>query len=141
MALVLVLTRDLLFGSQVQGALTLAGNEVELVADALRLIERFQASADGAAAARTSESRTSDAPVMVTPAVLVADLTDGELDRADIVSSLRKDGRLGATRTLAFYSHVDLAARESAERAGFDLIVARSRMAREGPALVAGLLA
>jgi hypothetical protein len=31
--------------------------------------------------------------------------------------------------------------RERAERAGFDLVVARSRMAREGPVLVAGMLA
>jgi len=30
--------------------------------------------------------------------------------------------------------------RERAEHAGFDLVVPRSRMAREGPALVAGLL-
>jgi len=35
---------------------------------------------------------------------------------------------------------VDVAARERAEQAGFDLVVPRSRMAREGAALVAGLL-
>jgi hypothetical protein len=125
MARVLVLTRDLLFGSNVQGALTLAGNEVELVGDEPRLKERLAAGGDGASAPA---------------AVLVADLTDSELDGAGIVSSLRDGGRLGATRTLAFYSHVDLAARESAERAGFDLVVARSRMAREGAELVAGLI-
>ncbi len=126
MARVLVLTRDLLFGSNVQGALTLAGNEVELVGDESRLRERLAADGDGARAPAA--------------AVLVADLTDGELDGAGIVSSLRADGSLGATRTLAFYSHVEVAARESAERAGFDLVVARSRMAREGAELVAGLL-
>jgi CheY-like chemotaxis protein len=125
MARVLVLTRDLLFGSNVQGALTLAGNEVELVADASKLKEQLAVGGDGAITAA---------------AVLVADLTDGELDGAGIVSSLRDDGQLGGTRTLAFYSHVELAARESAERAGFDLVVARSRMAREGAELVAGLL-
>jgi|HubBroStandDraft_4_1064222.scaffolds.fasta_scaffold223293_3 CheY-like chemotaxis protein len=126
MARVLVLTRDLLFGSNVQGALTLAGHEVELIADVPRLQERLAAGGDGAIAPA---------------AVLVVDLTDGELDGASIVSSLREARRLGSTRTLAFYSHVELAARESAERAGFDLVVARSRMAREGPELVAGLLA
>jgi CheY-like chemotaxis protein len=126
MARVLVLTRDLLFGSNVQGALTLAGNEVELVGDEPRLRERLAAGGDGASAPA---------------AVLIADLTDGELDGAGIVSSLREEGRLDATRTLAFYSHVEGAARESAERAGFDLVVARSRMAREGAELVAGLLA
>jgi CheY-like chemotaxis protein len=119
MARVLVLTRDLLFGSNVQGALTLAGNEVELVAEESQLSERL-----------------ASAPA----AVLIADLTDSELDGAAIVSSLREDERLGATRTLAFYSHVEVAARESAERAGFDLVVARSRMAREGAQLVAGLV-
>jgi hypothetical protein len=46
---------------------------------------------------------------------------------------------LGDTRTLAFYSHVDVATRERAERAGFDLVVPRSRMAREGAELVTRL--
>jgi hypothetical protein len=72
--------------------------------------------------------------------VLVVDLTDDEFDGAAIVESLAADGRLGSTRTLAFYSHVDVAARERAERAGFDLVVARSRMAREGAELVERLL-
>jgi CheY-like chemotaxis protein len=130
MARVLVLTRDLLFGSNVGGALTLAGNEVELVADESRLRERLAAGLGEA-----SEDRET-APA----AVLIADLTDSELDGASIVSSLRDEGGLGAIRTLAFYSHVEVAARERAERAGFDLVVARSRMAREAPELVAGLI-
>jgi CheY-like chemotaxis protein len=130
MARVLVLTGDLLFGSNVQGALTLAGNEVELIGDEPRLRERL-----ALGGGEGSEDRAT-APA----AVLVADLTDGELDGASIVSTLREEGRLGDTRTLAFYSHVQVAARESAERAGFDLVVARSRIAREGPELIAGLL-
>ncbi|MGH2864828.1 MAG: hypothetical protein ACRDJX_06210 [Solirubrobacteraceae bacterium] len=127
MAHVLALTRDLLFGSQVQGALALAGNEVELAADRRRLAELL-------AAARGVRDR---------PAadVLVVDLTDAELDGAAIVESLARDGELDAIRTLGFYSHVEASMRQRAERAGFDLVVARSRMAREGPALVAGLLA
>jgi DNA-binding NarL/FixJ family response regulator len=126
MAHVLVLTRDLLFGSQVQGALTLAGNEVELVADERRLRELL-------ATGRAEPDRP--------PAdVLVVDLTDGELDGAGILESIARAEGLGATRTLGFYSHVDASMRERAERAGFDLVVPRSRMAREGPALVAGLL-
>jgi hypothetical protein len=44
------------------------------------------------------------------------------------------------TPTLGFYSHVDVDTRRRAEEAGFDLVVPRSRMAREMPALVAGLL-
>jgi DNA-binding NarL/FixJ family response regulator len=126
MARVLALTRDLLFGSQVQGALTLAGNEVELVADEHRLRELLVA--DRAESDRPSAD------------LLVVDLTDGELDGAGIVESLAAEDLLGETRSLGFYSHVEASARERAERAGVDLVVPRSRMAREGPALVAGLL-
>ena len=41
---------------------------------------------------------------------------------------------------LGFYSHVDVDKRRAAEAAGFDLVVPRSRMAREMPELVASLL-
>jgi hypothetical protein len=123
MACVLALTADLLFGSRVQGELAAAGHDVELIADEPRLRERL---ADGAAPAA---------------AVLVVDLTDGDLDGAAIVQSLSSGGGLGATQTLGFYSHVDAPARERAKRAGFDLVVPRSRMAREGAALVARLTA
>jgi hypothetical protein len=44
------------------------------------------------------------------------------------------------TPTLGFYSHVDVETRRRAEESGFDLIVPRSRMAREMPELVARLL-
>lgn len=41
---------------------------------------------------------------------------------------------------LGYYSHVDVATRQTAEAAGVDLVVPRSRMARELPALVERLL-
>lgn len=41
---------------------------------------------------------------------------------------------------LGYYSHVDVATKEAAEAAGVDLVVPRSRMARELPALVERLL-
>jgi hypothetical protein len=41
---------------------------------------------------------------------------------------------------LGFYSHVDVETREAALAAGVDLVVPRSRMARELPALVSQLL-
>lgn len=128
MARVLALTRDLLFGSQVQGALTLAGYDVELLADEARLKRRIADFADADADGAPED-------------VLVVDLTDADLDGASIVAGLVAAGEIGSMRTLGFYSHVDVAARERAERAGFDVIVARSRMAREGVELVAGLLA
>jgi DNA-binding NtrC family response regulator len=119
MARVVALVPDLLFGSQVQGALTAAGHEVELVPDVDQIRERL---AD-------------------VPAVLVVDLVDEDLNGAALVEALAAEGLLGRTRTLGFYSHVDVRAREQAERAGFDLVIPRSRMAREGAALVAGLAA
>jgi hypothetical protein len=125
MARVLALTRDLLFGSQVQGALTLAGHDVELLGDEARLRERL---IDAAHPGRPAAG------------VLVVDLTDGDLDGASIVEALTREGGLDGMRTLGFYSHVEVAARERAEHAGFDTVVARSRMAREGVALVEGLL-
>ena len=71
----------------------------------------------------------------------VVDLTDEDLDGAGMVESLTPTGRLPShLRTLAFYSHVDAAVRTRAEQAGFDLVVPRSRMAREGAALLSGLL-
>ena len=42
---------------------------------------------------------------------------------------------------LGFYAHLNTETRESAEEAGVDLVVPRSRMAREMPALVERLVA
>jgi CheY-like chemotaxis protein len=116
-ARVVALVPDLLFGSQVKGSLVAAGHEVELVSDRDRARERL-----------------ADAP-----AVLVVDLVDEDLDGAALVESWAREGVLGQTRTLGFYSHVDALARERAERADFDLVIPRSRMAREGAALVTRL--
>jgi DNA-binding NarL/FixJ family response regulator len=121
MARVVALVPDLLFGSQVQGMLVAAGDEVELVGDETRLRDRL---GDAAAPA---------------VAVLVVDLTNEALDGPALVETLSAEGALARTRTLGFYSHVDVAVRERAQEAGFDLVVPRSRMAREGAALVAGL--
>ena len=123
MARVLALVPDLLFGSRLLGTLNAAGHEVDLVTDAGRLRERL---ADGSAPG---------------PAVLVLDLTDEDLAGAELLESLRGAPGLEGVRTLGFFSHVDTRARERAERAGFDLAVPRSRMAREGGALVARLAA
>jgi DNA-binding NarL/FixJ family response regulator len=123
MARALALVPDLLFGSRVQGALTAAGHEVELVADERRLRERLSdPSAPGAK-------------------VLIVDLTNEDLNGAALLESLSGGRDLAGMRTLAFYSHVDARARERAQQAGFDLVVPRSRMAREGPQLVERLAA
>jgi hypothetical protein len=44
------------------------------------------------------------------------------------------------TPRLGFYSHVDAETRDRAQQAGFDLVVPRSRMAREMPALIERVL-
>lgn len=64
--------------------------------------------------------------------VLVVDLTSDVSERIEEVRGCR----LAGARTLAFYSHVEADVRERALGAGFDLVVPRSRMAREGAALV-----
>jgi hypothetical protein len=72
--------------------------------------------------------------------VLVVDLTAEPAQRAALVEALAAEGRLEGIRTLAFYSHVEADTRALAEAAGFDVVVPRSRMAREGGRLVGGLL-
>jgi hypothetical protein len=116
MARVVAFIPDLLFGSRVQAMLDAGGHVVELVGDA--------GAVRGALTGAT---------------VLVVDLTDEQFRGADLVQSLSADGSLDGIRTLAFYSHVDVDARHRAENAGFDLVVPRSRMAREGAQLVSRL--
>lgn len=118
MARVLALVPDLMFGSRVQSALAAAGEEVELIGDVPRLRERLSA---------PDEPRAD---------VLVVDLTDAQLDGVTVHESLVENDLLDGVRTLAFYSHVDAETGRRAREAGFDLVVPRSRMAREGPALV-----
>jgi CheY-like chemotaxis protein len=115
-ARILAFVPDLLFGSQVQGMLRASGHEVDLAAG-LQAVRRRVRDAD----------------------VLIVDLTAGT-EGADLLEAMRAGGELGAARTLAFYSHVEAQTRERAERAGFDLVVPRSRMAREGSQLVARLV-
>ena len=122
MAHVLALVPDLLFGSRLQAALAAAGHDFELLGEEAQLRQRL-----------AQQEPPAD--------VLIVDLTDAELDGAGIVASLAGGGELGGTRPLGFYAHVDAAARERAEQAGFGLVVPRSRMAREGAQLVTRLAA
>ena len=119
MARVLALVPDLLFGSNVQGSLSAAGDQVELISGATQLRERLSATAEPHAD------------------ILIVDLTDAQLDGAAVLESLAEHDLLDAVKTLAFYSHVDADTGERARAAGFDLVVPRSRMAREAAELVA----
>jgi DNA-binding NarL/FixJ family response regulator len=112
-ARVAVLCPDLLFGSNVEGGLRAAGHDVV----------RYDEEVAARAAAPDAD-------------VFVVDLTAAEIDGATLVESMRMGRELGATATLGFYSHVETETRRRAEEAGFDLVVPRSRMAREMGELV-----
>jgi DNA-binding response OmpR family regulator len=102
---------DLLLGSNVLGMLRAAGHEAQLIGD----------------------------PAAVRPDgadVLIVDLGTDGFDGVALVERLRDAGELAPTRTLGVYSHVHHDVKLRAEGAGFDLVVPRSRMAREGAALV-----
>jgi CheY-like chemotaxis protein len=118
MARIVALVPDLMFGSRVQSMLAAAGHEVTLT---------------GAEDEARTEVEFAD--------VLVVDLTTDLVDGIVLVDSMRAGGELRGARTLAFYSHVEAETRARAEAAGFDAVVPRSRMAREGAELVARLLA
>ncbi|MEA2222372.1 MAG: hypothetical protein QOH83_748 [Solirubrobacteraceae bacterium] len=113
MARVVALLPDLLFGSKVQGMLAAAGHDVTVV---------------GSPAAALEQLARSD--------LLVADLCEDAQDRIAQLASAAN-----ATKLLAFYLHTDVETRARALDAGFDLVVPRSRMAREGASLADGLLA
>ena len=66
--------------------------------------------------------------------MVIVDLHAPGLDAAALAAG-------NGTPVLGFYSHVDETARDRGRDAGFALVVPRSRMAREMPELVAGLLA
>ena len=118
MARVLALVPDLLFGSKVDAMLRGAGHEVELA---------------------TGEPEVWDQ--IAGTDVLVVDLTTDDVDGIGLVDTLKTGGEMARVRTLGFYSHVEADVRDRAVAAGFDRVVPRSRMAREGGALVTALAA
>ena len=118
MARVAALIPDLLFGSKVQSALQDAGHEVDLITGELEVWD---------------EVGGID--------LLVVDLTSPDVDGVEMFETLATGGELHGVRSLGFFAHVEPEVRARALRAGFDLVVPRSRMAREGARLVEGLLA
>jgi CheY-like chemotaxis protein len=117
MARVAALIPDLLFGSKVQSALQSAGHEVDLI---------------------TGELEAWDEVGGID--LLVVDLTSPDVNGVELFETLATGGELHDVRSLGFFAHVEPAVRERALQAGFDLVVPRSRMAREGAELVEGLL-
>ena len=96
----------------------------------------FGSKVQGALRAAGHEVVPVDGPVAAGDAdLLVVDLT---ADADERIAALRASG--DGPPTLAFYSHVEQEVRRRAEEAGVDQVVPRSRMAREGPALVDAVL-
>ena len=113
MARVALLCADLMFGTKVEEQLRAAGHDVT----------RY--SGEDMARAAVPESD-----------VLVLDLTADEFDGATLVESMRMGRELEGVATVGFYPHVDQETRRRADEAGVDLVVPRSRMAREAAAVV-----
>lgn len=115
MARIVAVVDDLMFGSRLVELLGAAGHEVTLVGgeDEAR---RQAAGAD----------------------VLVVDLAGGGVDGIGLVEAMSAAGELEGRRTLAVYSHVEADVARRAREAGFDAVVPRSRMVREGADLVGG---
>jgi hypothetical protein len=79
--------------------------------------------------------------VTLAPAIAEAPLDDVELIVADLDAG-NPEALVGlGVPVLGYHSHVDVETKQAAEAAGIDLVVPRSRMARELPQLAAKLLA
>ncbi len=113
MARVVALLPDLLFGSKVQGMLAAAGHEVTVAGTPQAVLEDVAGHE-----------------------LVVVDLCEDAAARTELLAPAATGAKV-----LAFYLHTDVETRTRALAAGFDLVVPRSRMAREGAALADGLLA
>jgi CheY-like chemotaxis protein len=118
MARIALLCDDLLFGSNVEGGLERGGHQVTRY-DTPEALEEAPPQWD----------------------LLVVDLTIEGRERAAFAARMKQRPELDGVRTLGFYSHVEQDTRQAADEAGFDLVVPRSRMAREMAQLADRLLA
>lgn len=78
--------------------------------------------------------------VSLSPSLAEAPLDDADLLVADLDAESPEALVGPGIPVLGYYSHVDVETRQAAEAAGIDLVVPRSRMARELVTLAAGLL-
>jgi hypothetical protein len=101
------------------------------VAPDLMFASRIEATLGGAGHDVQLASSIAEATQLEDVELLVVDL---DREPADGVMGL-------GMPVLGFYAHLNTETREAAEAAGVDLVVPRSRMAREMPALVERLLA
>jgi hypothetical protein len=102
---------------------------VHVLTDDLLFGSRLQAELEGAGHEVTLGLRAAEGAELI-----VIDLTHDGAARLSALPEPRP-------HTLAFFSHVDTDVRADALAAGIELVVPRSRIAREAPSLVAQLLA
>jgi DNA-binding NarL/FixJ family response regulator len=96
----------------------------------------FGSKVEGALRAAGHEVDRYDSPHVASEHdLVVVDLNAAEFNGPEVARSLN------GTPTVGFYSHVDQDTRRRAEDAGFDVVVPRSRMARETVAVVDKALA
>jgi hypothetical protein len=92
-------------------------------------------------ASRIEETlRAAGHDVVVVPTIEAIETQGADLVIADVAEIDPSALQLAASPVLGFYSHVDVDTRRRAEAAGVDVVVPRSRMAREMPELVESLL-
>jgi DNA-binding response OmpR family regulator len=112
---VAVVVDDLLFGSKVVEIVRAAGHDPALVSDVDGLVELLAAE---------------------DVAAIVADLNEDGAEQAEAIA----DARPAGVPVLASFPHVDPEVRAVALEAGLDQVVPRSRLSREGGALLQALL-
>jgi hypothetical protein len=78
--------------------------------------------------------------VVSSPSIADSNLEDVDLIVADLDAENPENLAGLGIPILGYYSHVDVDTKKAADAAGIDQAVPRSRMARELPALVEGLL-
>ena len=118
MARIALLCPDLMFGSRLEDSLRTAGHDVT----------RY----DGDDMARAAVDEAD---------ALVVDVAADQYDGPTLVESMHFSRELEGVATVGFYPHVDQELRRRADEAGFDIVVPRSRMAREAPAVLERALA
>lgn len=112
-----LLCADLLFGSKVEALVAEAG---------LSCI--------------TCTSVEACAALLTTADLLIVDLSDESFDACINLRAWSEAALLGEVTTLGYYQHVDDETRVAALEAGFEQVVPRSRLFREGSSLITRLL-
>ncbi len=112
-ATVLMMVRDLMLRSRIEGAATALG------------VVTVPAATIAIARARAEEHH---------PAIIFVDLSDGHFPLADARREMR--AAAPAARLVGFASHVDMKAFKAAREAGFDRVLSRSEFVTRLPELL-----